>query len=725
MRWVANFMRGTIRCVFPIFTLALWTALLSIGQGRDVMRRIVERLALDGSASDLLFLAGAAAVLSFSVWYSIRWLLSANTTSLRLTDSGGGSGPHVTVPRTWLPRLAGAYVPLWAAIVFFQRETAPAQAWGRWTAATAFFTLAIVLLALYSWRRQIVEKAMVRAGFTAPGQRATAREAETTNAPLPASTIRVMLWALILSGIGALQVLMFPLSVPRVAGSAALAGFALASINLFGSLLLTLLPLRRDLPVLAPWVLGVAALASNVNDNHFSNDDRSAAWAGPRPDVGAAFQQWLAHHRGQTDVYVVATEGGGLRAAYWTAAVLQDLDQRPDIDLRNRLFAISSVSGGSVGAGTWLAAMRPALCPAATQGPGPALTDAATRALSIDYLSSIIGYFFYPDLMQQFLPFPVQMFDRSHALEEGLMRSLSRVPGRPLEQSAGEFYGPCRGLLPVLLLNATESETGQRAILTHLDTSKFVQTFQLRGVPASAPASVRGTCVRDPSTDHQSMAGLMHHSARFPIVSPAGSVTDRCDRDRMVYGRPVIAHLVDGGYFDNSGIVTAMETIHQMQQAAGAGGPSRYHLLVIDNDAYPECGSHLDGQCHPASDRPSDYPHVGEFLHEIVPIIGGLYNVRDGHVHEALAQAMLDVGRDPAVDIVQIYRLPAPGAPSPLAAAASPSPAASEADVEAPLGWALSREVINAMNLQARERVARLVLPVRTAPPPTPAKEGT
>jgi len=70
-------------------------------------------------------------------------------------------------------------------------------------------------------------------------------------------------------------------------------------------------------------------------------------------------------------MFVVATAGGGIRAAYWTATVLQTMDKdlavppianapdtRPKNLMRNLLFAISGVSGGSVGAAAYAAAVH-------------------------------------------------------------------------------------------------------------------------------------------------------------------------------------------------------------------------------------------------------------------------------------------------------------------------------------------------------------------------------
>jgi hypothetical protein len=76
--------------------------------------------------------------------------------------------------------------------------------------------------------------------------------------------------------------------------------------------------------------------------------------------VAESFAQWLENRpsfkradsaEGKYPVFIVAAQGGGQYAAYHTALVLARLyDQCPK--LKDHVFAISSVSGGSVGAAT-------------------------------------------------------------------------------------------------------------------------------------------------------------------------------------------------------------------------------------------------------------------------------------------------------------------------------------------------------------------------------------
>jgi hypothetical protein len=93
------------------------------------------------------------------------------------------------------------------------------------------------------------------------------------------------------------------------------------------------------------------------------------ASAKQRPTVPEAARDWYkqaraayqkTHDEGQpVPMVIVATAGGGIRAAYWTATVLDRLesDFAGQGGVRPYLFAISGVSGGSVGAVAFDAAL--------------------------------------------------------------------------------------------------------------------------------------------------------------------------------------------------------------------------------------------------------------------------------------------------------------------------------------------------------------------------------
>ncbi|NML18838.1 patatin-like phospholipase family protein [Azohydromonas caseinilytica] len=659
MKLLANFICGITRCLVPLATLAVWIGLLWSDQGRDVLRRSTERWVLDGSYSDLVFLALSCVLFSLAIWYSMRWLLLARFPGLWMAPV------KMEWWRKFIPRFCGAAVPTWVGMMFWQLAHSATSAVSRageagntslaqhaYGLAIAFMVLAGVLFSFYVKRADIF-------GLVVP-------KALPPRASVPPATQRVMLWSMIFTFLCTLLVWLYPLSVPRVVGSVSIVALALTGINLVGSFVLSFWALRHRLPNLVPAALTVAAIFSLFNDRGPSSLTEKPATA-PLP-VASAFEAWLAHRKDVNTIYVVAAEGGGIRAAYWTAAVLEALEEKKP-NFRKEVFAISSVSGGSVGAGMWLAGLRDRLCgsdgqniPDSSQAAVPA--KAATRALGTDFLSPTLGLMFYPNLMNGFLPVEIQASDRSRGLEEGWQRAMSRLPGRPLEMNISDFQSSPPGCpaMPYALFNATVAESGQRAILSHLETEGFIDTFHV-------DSSVM------PSYRQQSVAALMHHSARFPLVSPPGTVTD------MKTGRR-LARLLDGGYFDNSGIVTALELISMISKHPKAAGKN-IALLVISNDSYKEC-PRRDGTMfceQPAG--PVSRPVVagGSFLYEVVPLLTGVYNVRDSHIRDVLYRAVTVSHMNMKV-------------------------ALADANASAPLGWALSRSMTEQLDAAAR-RVAQ------------------
>lgn len=97
---------------------------------------------------------------------------------------------------------------------------------------------------------------------------------------------------------------------------------------------------------------------------------------------------------------IVATAGGGIRAAYWTATVLETIkrDLGPN-GLRPYLFAISGVSGGSVGA----TAFDAALANSDETACGKTCVS-STKFLSEDFLAPTLASEIFKDGHASFLP---------------------------------------------------------------------------------------------------------------------------------------------------------------------------------------------------------------------------------------------------------------------------------------------------------------------------------
>lgn len=260
-----------------------------------------------------------------------------------------------------------------------------------------------------------------------------------------------------------------------------------------------------------------------------------AALEGVRPTVDAAAVAWYRQARelvpeGEpVPMLFVATAGGGLRAAYWTAVVTGALPGELGLGLERferHSFAISGVSGGSVGA-----AFRTALAPG--HDDAAALDRAVREALDGDFLAPTLAALAFVDLPSWVLP-KIGQTTRGEALEQAFEQAADGGLDAPFLA-----YVPTEASWrPLLLLNATHQETGRRVIAGHvrIDRDPFLDSFDLHelmriDVPLSTAA---------------------HNSARFSYVSPAGRLAEHgSDEDR--------GWIIDGGYFENFAALTTLQ----------------------------------------------------------------------------------------------------------------------------------------------------------------------
>jgi hypothetical protein len=281
------------------------------------------------------------------------------------------------------------------------------------------------------------------------------------------------------------------------------------------------------------------------------------------------FTQWLSS-RGDLDHYqeqgipypviIVAARGGGIYAAAQSALFLARMqDQCPLFS--QHVFAISSVSGGSIGAAAFVAYVKNHAqnrrwvgCDWADHPMGPA-EALIGKFLSRDMLSPLVGSTLFPDLLQRFLFWPVPAFDRGLALERGIERNWASVDPTGPNPFEGLFLdiADSRSAVPALLFNTTEVESGRREIIAPfpVDVTAPNLTAWFYDEPGVAPFFQRSVQYgRRPKIIADlrlsTAAGL---SARFPFILPAATV---------LRGDGAV-HLVDGGYFDNSGIETAQD----------------------------------------------------------------------------------------------------------------------------------------------------------------------
>ena len=330
-------------------------------------------------------------------------------------------------------------------------------------------------------------------------------------------------------------IILFPVGFSRLVGASGIVILAISSWLVFFTLL-SMLEHRYKFPfVFICWIFFLTF--GVLNNNHEIRVLKKGA-PEKRLYVDTYINQWLigkqkADKTDTVEVFLVACEGGGVRAAYWSNEVLSELSLK-NPSFQNHILAYSTVSGGSLGAVAFNLSNK------CTPNPVEA-RHIVRNFLQKDFLSPIMGYAMFPDALQRFLPFPVKSFDRAAILEKTWEQSWSECcTASPSIFKDGflknDFTGPDK-LGPLLFLNATHIETGKRVLVSPVkfgDNQFYETTDLLSVVDKDIPIST---------------AVLL--SARFPYLTPAGLIIDK---ENKKWG-----HLGDGGYYENLGISTLLD----------------------------------------------------------------------------------------------------------------------------------------------------------------------
>ena len=295
----------------------------------------------------------------------------------------------------------------------------------------------------------------------------------------------------------------------------------------------------------------------------FPSDHYYLVFPGSRPTTPPA----ELIQKGKTRrVIVVATTGGGIQAAAWTAKVLEGLEQKcresaskachddPKI-FGKSVRLISSVSGGSTGTMYVVNEYDP------NGGGLPDTLGTAYKESTRSSLDDVAWGLVYPDFFRTLMPFPFR-FDRGWALEQAWRGNTSK--GQP--DIAGGFAwwrdGANSGTIPGLLFNSTITELGDRLLLN------------TAGVAPGAASKTFNDLGDKPGfykDKDLAIATAARLSASFTYVTPVA----RSDGDR--------SHMADGGYYDNYGMSTL---IQWLRQGLPQGSPVK-EVMVVQIRAFP------------------------------------------------------------------------------------------------------------------------------------------
>lgn len=306
-------------------------------------------------------------------------------------------------------------------------------------------------------------------------------------------------------------------------------------------------------------------------------------------DPVEALANWHASQRDVTlkpKLVIVAASGGGYRATFWSALVIDELRRQsqpsgrfPGLLANVRL--MTGASGGMVAAAyhathdsdrsaTLVERIRHDVAGAAADQQRAA--EDPGRPAAIDSLSSIAYQLVMKDLLLAPLPWP-RTTDRGIALE--MQWSSLGVTFASLRQAELE------GRRPSLLLSPVIVETGQPILISNLnivDASNHAQHF-FKMFPESYGAFKVSTAVRA--------------NASFPYISPIAALPTT-----------PLRHVGDAGYHDNFGISAATTYLTQPRVADWIK-QNTSGIILIQIRAYPAEIQELDPRIEQACREPT------------------------------------------------------------------------------------------------------------------------
>lgn len=446
---------------------------------------------------------------------------------------------------------------------------------------------------------------------------------------------------------------------------------------------LVILSARLRLPLFAAVVLWIAMAPQWLGDIHNVRTCRDLELMGARNpcaireevhdtrlSLKEAFHKWWQANSKLTPplgevvappMIVVATAGGASRAAYWTSQVLGNIAAREPF-FAERVFMISGVSGGSLGATTFRALIE---AQRRSNGGGdvrlmPQAASDGGSFLKKDFLGPALSTGLYVDLLASgysyFLPERLQPDDRAVALEKAWEAAWEITAlGKGKFGWADGFNATFTGSRPwpLLALNGTSVEKGKRLLTSNVRL--WTGTAE-NGTNLSGGINRYDAFETLKSDIPISTAVTM--SARFPAISPTGALRDEAG---VTWGR-----VTDGGLFENFGAVTADEVIRYLVFRLGEVQRGPYQtipiaILISSDPSLDQLHLRRDGvanvappDCTPTNGESRSYPtlHPGNGwkecpveVHDYSQLLGDpIRALYDGRVArgEAAATALLD-----------------------------------------------------------------------------------
>lgn len=249
--------------------------------------------------------------------------------------------------------------------------------------------------------------------------------------------------------------------------------------------------------------------------------------------------------RKKKPIICIAADGGGLKAAFWTMLVLQQLDRQGLFD--NNVFMMSGASGGGLGQGlfSYLKAME------------ISLEDREEIIRELGDANFISG-----DLAGLLTRWPMSYLpeglagveerqDRMEAMSEHYFKCIQKIGNIDPKDRYSELrkkpyhylWTDNKYRIPLFITNTSRAEDGVKGWIHPLHNNEFLTA----GVVDVTRCQYEGQ-----NTRYISFPDALFLINRFPILSPAARV-------------PGKGHFIDAGAVDNSGMGTILQVLGKMK----------------------------------------------------------------------------------------------------------------------------------------------------------------
>ena len=428
----------------------------------------------------------------------------------------------------------------------------------------------------------------------------------------------------------------------------------------------------RVSPVLALLLVMLLGYRWSGADHYFPVGAQTPPGRNPLTPVNVA----KAGPPGRRNLVVVVASGGGILAAGWTTLALERLVAlRPE--LRDEIRLLSGISGGSVGIAFYLDSVLRNETPA----------DALVKSTSSSLAATAYGFAFrdfFRLLTGGVLPLDL---DRGLLLERQWLKTANgKVHGDEITMPQGVLTdrtmtslrsAVAQGRIPAPILSATIMESGRRVMMTPIDferprrgrramtMSEFL--FEERRRRAGEPLVA---AEQWPELDLPLWTAA-RLSATFAFVTPAARA-DLFD-DASAGTRPTDHrghHIIDGGYYDNFGVTSALDWLDPVLAARQGGRDLDFErVLIIQLRAFRR-------------PNPRDVPPKSGAVAALLGPLIGLEAIRDG---AAVSRNDIELTRF-AVSWTARLRAPANGRPVDVCVATLQP----KRGAEGPLSWHLT-----------------------------------